>query len=225
MTSKQSIHRLARVRSIGMTWIRMSDPKSLTDHEASNKPANPLWEKIQLFILHDPSDLRSVILIGSSQRKAPLLAEKVHGRLYSSDKTSTESNQSTFKPCFTDTSLLDTVCFVPGEKSPYVFSINFNPLNSDIPLIRTLSKAPSVSLLMGFDCIKFLSCFCSNRAWSFQNYAKITLLYVKTCDYWVKSFTCFTKKLSHALFCLIFSEKYVHFLLWSVHVCLSSRSH
>lgn len=63
MTSKQSIHRLARVRSIGMTWIRMSDPKSLTDHEASNKPANPLWEKIQLFILHDPSDLRSVILI------------------------------------------------------------------------------------------------------------------------------------------------------------------
>ena len=176
MTSKQSIHRLARVRSIGMTWIRMSDPKSLTDHEASNKPANPLWEKIQLFILHDPSDLRSVILIGSSQRKAPLLAEKVHGRLYSSDKTSTESNQSTFKPCFTDTSLLDTVCFVPGEKSPYVFSINFNPLNSDIPLIRTLSKAPSVSLLMGFDCIKFLSCFCFDRAWSFQNYAKITLL-------------------------------------------------
>lgn len=57
MTSKQSIHRLVRVRSIGMTWIRMSDPKSLTDHEASNKPANPLWEKIQLFILHDPSDL------------------------------------------------------------------------------------------------------------------------------------------------------------------------
>lgn len=63
MTSKQSIHRLARLRSIGVTWIRMSDPKSLTDHEASNKPANPLWEKIQLFILHDPSDLRSVILI------------------------------------------------------------------------------------------------------------------------------------------------------------------
>ena len=37
MTSKQSIHRLARVRSIGMTWIRMSDPKSLTDHEALNQ--------------------------------------------------------------------------------------------------------------------------------------------------------------------------------------------
>ena len=113
---------------------------------------------------------------GSSQRKAPLLAEKFHGRLYSSDKTSTESNQSTFKPFFTDTSLLDTVCFVPGEKSPYVFSIKFNPLNSDIPLIRTRSKAPSLSLLMGFDCITFLSCFCFVRAWSFQNYAKITLL-------------------------------------------------
>ena len=63
MTSKQSIHRLARVRSIGMTCIRISDPKSLTDHEASNKPANPLWEKIQLFILNDPSDLKAVILI------------------------------------------------------------------------------------------------------------------------------------------------------------------
>ena len=113
---------------------------------------------------------------GSSQRKAPLLAEKVHARLYSSDKTSTESNQSTFKPCFTDTSLLETVYFVPGEKSPYVFSIKFNPLNSDIPLIRTRSKAPSVSLLMRFDCTKFLSCFCFVRAWSFQNYAKITLL-------------------------------------------------
>ena len=77
--------------------------------------------------LHDPSDLRSVILIGSSQRKAPLLAEKVHGRLYSSDKTSTESNQSTFKPCFTDTSLLDTVCFVPGEKKPLRFLHKIQP--------------------------------------------------------------------------------------------------
>ena len=40
-----------------------------------------------------------------------------------------------------DTSLLRTVCFVPGEKSPYIFS-KFNPLNMDTPLIRTLSMPP-----------------------------------------------------------------------------------
>ena len=50
-------------------------------------------------------------------------------------------------PLNTDTSL-----FVPGEKSPYIFSW-FNLLN------RTLSMPPSVSVVMGFDCTLLLSYF------------------------------------------------------------------
>ena len=38
-----------------------------------------------------------------------------------------------------------------GKESPYTFS-KFNPLNTDIPLIPTLSMAPSLSALRGFDC-------------------------------------------------------------------------
>ena len=41
-------------------------------------------------------------------------------------------------PINTDTSLLRTVRFAPGEKNPYILS-NFNPLNTDTPSIRTLS--------------------------------------------------------------------------------------
>ena len=33
----------------------------------------------------------------------------------------------------------------------YIFS-KFNPLNTDTPLIRTLSMTPLVSVLTGFDC-------------------------------------------------------------------------
>ena len=42
----------------------------------------------------------------------------------------------------------------PWEKKarhPYIF-FKFNPLNMDTPLKQTLSVAPSVSLLTGFDC-------------------------------------------------------------------------
>ena len=54
-----------------------------------------------------------------------------------------------------DTSLLRTVCFVPGEKSPYFFS-KFNPLIMDTPLIQTLSMPPlppppTVSVLLQCD--------------------------------------------------------------------------
>ena len=53
-----------------------------------------------------------------------------------------------------DTSLLRTVCFVPDEKSPYIFS-KFNPLNTDTPLIRTLSMPspppPALSVLLQCD--------------------------------------------------------------------------
>ena len=38
-------------------------------------------------------------------------------------------NAGTVEPRFTDTSLLRTISFVPGE-SPYIFS-KFNPLNTD----------------------------------------------------------------------------------------------
>ena len=54
-------------------------------------------------------------------------------------------------PLNTDTSLLWTVCFVPGEKTPYIFS-KFNPLNTDTSLIRTISTDPLMSVLTGFDC-------------------------------------------------------------------------
>ena len=42
-----------------------------------------------------------------------------------------------------DTRLILTGCFVPGERKPSYFS-KFRPVNTDTPLIRTLSMAPSV---------------------------------------------------------------------------------
>ena len=41
-----------------------------------------------------------------------------------------------------------------GEESPHIFS-ELNPFNTDTPLIGTFFMPPSVSLLMGFDCIFF----------------------------------------------------------------------
>ena len=38
-----------------------------------------------------------------------------------------------------------------GKESPYIFC-KFNPLYTDTPLILTLSMAPSVSVVTGFDC-------------------------------------------------------------------------
>ena len=38
-----------------------------------------------------------------------------------------------------------------GNVSPHIFS-KFNPLNTDTLFIRTLSMAPLVSVLTGFDC-------------------------------------------------------------------------
>ena len=57
----------------------------------------------------------------------------------------------TVKPCFIDTCLLiRTVCFVPRETKPLDFlSIILNYLL----IIWTLSMAPLVSVLTGFDCI------------------------------------------------------------------------
>ena len=54
-----------------------------------------------------------------------------------------------FKNRFAESTLLRTVCSVPGgrggEESPYTVS-KFNPPNADTPFIRTLSMAPSVSV-------------------------------------------------------------------------------
>ena len=38
------------------------------------------------------------------------------------------------------------------DSLPYFFSKFNNPLNTDTPLIWTLSTAPSMPVLMGFDC-------------------------------------------------------------------------
>ena len=48
----------------------------------------------------------------------------------------------TVKPSFTDTSLLRRVCFVPGERNPYVFP-KFNPLNRDTEGPYSLRKQPT----------------------------------------------------------------------------------
>ena len=70
---------------------------------------------------------------------------------------------STINHHFTDSSLLRTVCLVPGERKPSHFLYLFNLLNMDTPLTHTLSLAPSVSILMRFDCNKTVlfvfSCF------------------------------------------------------------------
>ena len=58
-------------------------------------------------------------------------------------------------PFNTNTSLLQTVCFVPGQKKSRTFWIicsKFNLLNTDIPLIWTLSMASSFCVLIGFEC-------------------------------------------------------------------------
>ena len=44
----------------------------------------------------------------------------------------------------TNTSLLRTVCFVPGERNPYIFP-KFNPLNTDTPLIQSIIQSHSVN--------------------------------------------------------------------------------
>ena len=54
------------------------------------------------------------------------------------------------KPCFTDTSLLRTVCFVPGERKP--FSLNLTRL---IPTLFIPPPPPPVSVLTGLT----VSCF------------------------------------------------------------------
>ena len=46
-----------------------------------------------------------------------------------------------------------------GKESPYIFS-KFKPLNTDTPLIRTLSMAPWVTVLLELDCIWRGRCCC-----------------------------------------------------------------
>ena len=50
-----------------------------------------------------------------------------------------------------DTSLLQTVCIVPGKL--FLFFSKFNM--DTLLIVQTLSMAPSVSVLTGFDCIVF----------------------------------------------------------------------
>ena len=59
----------------------------------------------------------------------------------------TNPNSFTVKSRFTDTRLIRTPCYYGqfalslGKESPYIFS-KFKPLNTDTPLIGTLSMAP-----------------------------------------------------------------------------------
>ena len=73
-------------------------------------------------------------------------------------------NSTILKPRSTDTSLLRTVCFVPGETKPrHQFSLlKFNPLNTDPPFVRTLFMVPSILVLTGFDCRNWWKIFISN---------------------------------------------------------------
>ena len=64
---------------------------------------------------------------------------------------------------YTGTSLLRTVCFVPGKRN------SFNPLYTDTPLTRTLSMAPSVSILTGFIVVLVFPCI-------HHNYCAITFI-------------------------------------------------
>ena len=63
----------------------------------------------------------------------------------------------TVKPHFTDTCLIQTphyygqFAFSLGTESSYIFS-EFNLVNPNTVSKRTLSMAPSVSVLIGFDC-------------------------------------------------------------------------
>ena len=69
----------------------------------------------------------------------------------------------TVKPRFMDTHLIQTPHYYTqfalslGKESPYIFS-KFNPINTDTPLIQTLSMAPPVSILTGFDCTLIIVC-------------------------------------------------------------------
>ena len=56
-----------------------------------------------------------------------------------------QTKYSQTDPLNTDTLLLGAVCFVPGEsKISHIFFSKFNLLNTDNPLLWTLSMAPSV---------------------------------------------------------------------------------
>ena len=57
------------------------------------------------------------------------------------------------EPCFMDTSFLQTVFLVPWERKPSHF-VQIQPLDMHTLLVQTLSMAPSVSLLTGFDSTK-----------------------------------------------------------------------
>ena len=61
------------------------------------------------------------------------------------------AHQDTVKPQGLSLNTDSLLC--PGERKPSgSHFFKFNPLNTEPPLIRTLSMAPSVSILTGFDC-------------------------------------------------------------------------
>ena len=84
--------------------------------------------------------------------------------------TGIRSGTCAVKPHFTDTRLIrkpryyGQFVWSPGKESSYIFS-KFNPLNTNTPLIRPLSMAPSVSVSTGFDCTgsRYTYCACDEH--------------------------------------------------------------
>ena len=91
---------------------------------------------------------------------------------------------TTAKSFFTDTCLVSTSHYYGqfalslGKESPYMSS-KLNPLNTDTPLIQTLSMAPSASMLVGFDCstvvTKMLKGLCHGSPVHFVLFCQILL--------------------------------------------------
>ena len=92
-------------------------------------------------------------------------------------------NKNTVKPRLTDTWLLQTVFFVPGDpwgslgkEIPYIFS-DSTRLIRDTPLVRALSMTPSVSVLAGLIVVRK-----HNFGW-----VRLTWWLLQECQYTVLS--------------------------------------
>ena len=90
-------------------------------------------------------------------------------------QSNTALQRTSFK---SDTSLTRTVCFASWEKSPYFFS-KFILLDTDTPLIWTLSTPPSISVLKEFDFIENCFAFLVLGRMCYAHRTPLVTIYVK----------------------------------------------